>query len=62
MTTTKIDREDVLRIAKSIGKILTYEQSNQILELYPDWQSQDITATWDLIVEDLVYFVIANDL
>jgi Ca2+-binding EF-hand superfamily protein len=57
MTTAKIDKEDIKRIAKSIGKSLTDEQVNQILEEYPNWEKQDPTATWNLIVEDLVYFV-----
>lgn len=52
-----IEREDVIRVAESIGKTLTEEQIDQVLEEYPSWEEQDPTATWNLIVEDLVYFV-----
>lgn len=60
MTTTKIDKTDVVRTASAIGKTLKEYEVQRIIELYPEWEKQDPTATWNLIVEDLVYFVIAE--
>lgn len=51
-----IEREDVLSVARSIDKTLTDKQIDLILEEYPSWAKQDPTATWDLIIEDLIYF------
>jgi Ca2+-binding EF-hand superfamily protein len=56
-----IEKEDVTCVAESIGKKLTDEQVDQIIEEYPSWAEQDPTATWDLIVEDLVHFVTIDD-
>lgn len=56
-----IEREDITRVAESIGKKLTDEQVDQIIEEYPAWAEQDPTATWNLIIEDLVYFVTMED-
>jgi len=57
MTTAKIDKEDIIRIAKSIGIDIKEYEIQRIIGLYPEWEKQDPTATWNLIVEDLIYFV-----
>jgi Ca2+-binding EF-hand superfamily protein len=58
--TGKILKEDIIRIAKSIGKSLTDKEVEKVLEEYPAWEKQDPTATWNLIIEDIVYFVISE--
>jgi hypothetical protein len=55
-----IEKNDIIRIAKSVGKHLTDSQVNTVIELYPEWARQDPTATWNLIVEDIVYFVTSD--
>jgi hypothetical protein len=52
-----ITKNDVTRIAESIGKTLTDEQTQWVIDEYSNWGKQDITATWDLIVEDMIYYV-----
>lgn len=56
-----IDKQDVLSVARSIDKTLTDEQIEDVLEEYPAWAKQDPTATWNLIVEDLIYFVLVDN-
>lgn len=54
----KIDRDDVIRVAESLGKTLTEDQIKVVLDEYPSWVLLDPTSTWNLIVENLIYFVI----
>jgi hypothetical protein len=51
----EITKEDVYKIANDLSIGITDEQVKQILELYPIGAKEDETATWDLIVEDLIY-------
>ena len=51
----EIAKEDVYKIANSLSIGITDEQVKQVLELYPIEAKEDITATWDLIVENLIY-------
>ena len=60
MSTTKIDKGDVVRTASSIGKSLKEYEIQRVIGLYPEWEKQDPTATWNLIVEDLIYFVLSE--
>jgi hypothetical protein len=62
MKPAPITKEDVLRVAKSINKTVTDKQIERILEMYSAWEEIDTTATWDLIVEDVIYFVIFDKL
>jgi len=57
-----ITKEDVLQVAKSIDKTITDKQAERILDEYPAWMEQDVTATWDLVVEDLIYFVLFDEM
>jgi len=50
-----IDKEDVIRTAEIIGISVTDDLINQIIEEYPSWVEQDPTATWNLIIEDMLY-------
>ena len=51
----EIAKEDVYKIANSLSIGITDEQVKQVLELYPIAAKEDTTATWDLIVENLIY-------
>jgi len=51
----EITKEDVYKIANDLSIGITDEQVKQILELYPIGAKEDETATWDLIVENLIY-------
>ena len=53
-----IDKEDVLQIAKTINKDLTEEQIQEVISLYDSEEEQDPSATWDLIVEKIIYDII----
>ncbi len=55
-----IEREDILSVADSINVLLNEEQVNKVMHLYPHEEECDVTATWDLIVENCIYQVI-ND-
>lgn len=50
-----ISIEDVDRVAKSINKSITLEQAEEIIELFPTAAENDPSATWDLVVENLIH-------
>lgn len=52
---TMISREDVLSVADSINMEATEAQIQFVLQEYPYAEAADPTATWDLIVENLLY-------
>lgn len=53
-----IEKDDVLQVAKSIGQDLSEEQIQEVINLYSSEEDQDPTATWDLIVEKIIYDII----
>ena len=53
-----ISATDVSHVAKSINKILTEEQINEVLELYPSEQRADPTGEWYLVVEHCIHSII----
>lgn len=55
---SKIMVEDVIQVAKSIKQTLTPKQIEEVLCKYEE--SEDNTGTWDLILEDCIYQVIAD--
>jgi len=55
-----LSRHDVKSIAKSINKNLTLPEIDKVLDDYQIAQDDDPTATWDLVIENLIYNVI-ND-
>ncbi len=57
METANIIEEDVIAIAQSIGKELTSDEIDQVLEIYPDAQIDDPTSTWDLVIENIIYSI-----
>jgi len=53
-----IDKHDVIRVAKSLGKTLTDKQVQFVVNEYPAWQETDPTANWSSVVEDVIYFIL----
>ena len=51
----EITKEDVYKVANDLTIGITDEQAKQVLELYPIEAKEDTTATWYLIVENLIY-------
>lgn len=54
-TSSKISLGDVDTVAKSINKSVTMGQAKEIIELYPSAQENDPSATWELVVENLIH-------
>lgn len=52
-----IERLDVLQIAESINVTLTPEQIAEVIVRYTSAELDDPTATWGLIVEQLIWEV-----
>lgn len=53
-----IQKEDVLSVARQIKKELTPDEIEEVLKRYPSEQKADEEATWDLVVENVIYRVI----
>ena len=51
-------KEDVQSVANSINVVLTDEQIVEVLRMYPYDQKLDPTATWDLVIENIIYTLI----
>ena len=49
--------EDIERIASKLGFKPTDEQKKEILERYPSAQKEDLSGTFDLVVEQLLHEV-----
>jgi len=56
----KIAKEDVVSVATSIGVILTDDEIEDIVINYPWMQEMDPTATWDLVVDDMINFILLH--
>ena len=52
-----ISIDDVSEVALSIGKTVTEEQAQLILDRYTNAQEDDPGATWNLVIENLIYEV-----
>lgn len=53
--TTEIDVEDVVKVAMDLGMNPSIAEINEVLKYYDSEVDQDPTATWELIVENLLY-------
>jgi hypothetical protein len=54
-----VNEEDVWRVADSVGiKELTSEQIKKVINLYPSEQREDLGATWNLVVEKILYDIL----
>ena len=47
--------EDVYSVANSIGLSIDEDIANKALEMYPDAQENDPSATWDLVIEQIIH-------
>lgn len=56
-----IYREDVQNVASSLKKNLTDKQILCVLENYESAQKANPSATWDLVVEQLIYEIEITD-
>lgn len=52
---SEISFADIDGVAKSINKSITVEQAREIIDLYPGAQENDPSATWELVIENLIY-------
>ena len=50
-----IQEEDVYRVANELCMGLTDEQVASVIEQYPSEQKDDPSATWDLVVENIIH-------
>ena len=57
--TTDISVEDVVRVAMDLGMNPSIAEINEVLKYYESEVEEDPTATWDLIVENLLYNCVA---
>jgi len=51
----RITKEDVKDVASEIGLVITETEADWVLLCYEDYARQDPTATWNLIVEDIIW-------
>ena len=54
-TKTEITTEDVYRVANDLCIGITNEQIEQVIELYPSEQQEDESATWNEVVEKIIW-------
>jgi Ca2+-binding EF-hand superfamily protein len=47
--------EDVIQVARALNFNPTLKEIDEIIEMYPSEQEIDLTATWDLVVEQCFY-------
>jgi hypothetical protein len=57
--TEEISVEDVVRVAMDLKMNPTIEEISEVLKHYDSEANQDKTASWDLIVENLLYNYVA---
>jgi hypothetical protein len=59
-TTFKLDTEDVVKVANSVGINLSPQEVKEVIERYPDEQEQDPSGTWNLVVEHICHCIVAD--
>ena len=57
--TQEIDVEDVVKVAMDLGMNPSIAEINEVLKYYDSEVEEDPTATWELIVENLLYNCVA---
>jgi hypothetical protein len=57
--TTEISVEDVVKVAMDLGMNPSIAEINEVLKYYESEADNDPTATWELIVENLLYNCVA---
>jgi hypothetical protein len=53
--TMQLSNDDVLQVARELNVELNNVQIKEILKRYEDEQANDPTATWNLVIENLIY-------
>lgn len=53
--TKSINEQDVYMVANDLCIGITDDQIQQVLEQYDEAQADDPTATWNLVVENIIY-------
>jgi|688.fasta_scaffold33789_3 hypothetical protein len=56
--TKEITKDDILKVAYVVKIRLTEEQVEEVLNMYDIEAANDLTATWELIVEQCLYKII----
>jgi hypothetical protein len=59
-TEAKIGIADVIAVAERLGMNPTIGQINEVISMYYDEQANDPTATFDLIIENCLYYRYQN--
>jgi hypothetical protein len=54
LLSTRVKKEDILRVAEEMEVGLTHKEMDEILENYPSAQQDDTTATWNIVVGNLI--------
>ena len=55
-----ITNVDVINVANDLGMDITDDHISEVLRRFDSEANNDPTATWDLIVENILYSIIAN--
>jgi hypothetical protein len=53
-----IDREDVISVATALKMTVSEEQIEEVIAIYPIEADLDPTATWDLVIENILYSIV----
>jgi hypothetical protein len=53
-----IKREDVISVATALKMTVSEEQIEEVITIYPTEADLDPTATWDLIIENILYSIV----
>jgi Ca2+-binding EF-hand superfamily protein len=53
-----ISKEDVVQVTTSLNQTLTEAEITEAINRYPGEQEQDPGATWNLVVEKIMYDLI----
>ena len=56
--TNLLSVKDVESVATSISQDLTPKEKQEVLKRYPAQQDQDQTASWHLVIEDVIYQIV----
>ena len=53
--TNTIIIEDVIQVARQLNFNPTLKEMDRIVEMFAEEQDNDLTATWNLVIEQLLY-------
>ena len=52
---------DIKDVAKALDIKITIDQAMEVLKRYPEEQKEDPQATWNLVVENLIYRLLEEE-